>query len=646
MLARLGSGLRSVRLVPGRAVALLRRGVKQERTGHVMWRHPVQWGGNVMSSVPLWVRLGALVALLVIPTLVASSYYLSLTRQQTGLNDLERAGLDVIEPALIAMGAATGGTTPDLADVSRAVGEHPELGVGEAWSQIASGTVDASTDVTRTALVHSLRSFIQLVGDRSHLILDPSLDSYYVITIVVVQLPEGLEVMSDANVSTTSASAAGKVTIQAATLGSLATSIRANQDTALSYTDDAGLTADLGPLATISNDLRTAATALAAVSNNKTATIDAASAGQHVADFAPKGIGALHRIIGARGDALEADARVAYAVIGASLLVALGWAAAVVLVTRTNVRDLLGAMSRLAQRDLTPAPTPMGKDEFGRLGAQLQAARHNLSEAFIALAVQTQRVAAASSQVTSTTEVVDHAAHDTLSLTKETATEVTAVERLLDSVAVSGHSLDTATDDVARGIQLVNDSAQRVYEEIEAAVALADALGRSSQGIAESVEAITAIASQTRLLALNASIEAARAGAAGKGFAVVAAEVETLAGQSRDASAAIGKVAADQHGDIATVVEALQRAQLAVGEAAKAHQTVSAAAVQQRASIEEISGSIESTVQATARITEQASRVASEADGTASTMEGLRNAAGELDAIATSLAEQVGRFRY
>lgn len=611
-------------------------------------RHPARLSARALSAVPMWLRLGALVVLLVIPTVVATSFYLSVTREQTSLNALERAGLDVLEPALVAMGTTLAGDTPDFDAITAAIDAHPELGVADTWAEISSRTVDLNTESGRSSVVLRLHSLIEEVGDRSRLIMDPSLDAHYVIAVVAVQLPEALDVISDAAVPVTSASASGKITIHAATLSSLATGIRDNEATALSYTDDPQLRSDLAPLAAIADDLRAASTTLASMSNNSTndLRLDPSSLGQRVVDFTPTAVAALDRLIVERNTEVNAGARIAAGTVGASLLIALAWAAVVLLATRTNVRDLLGAMSRLAQRDLTAAPVPTGKDEFGRLGAQLQTARQDLADAFAALARQAQRVAGASEQVTATTEVVHGSARDTLSLTQETASEVTDVERLLEGVATSGRSLDSATDDVTRGIELVNESAQRVYSEIEAAVARAEALGQSSQGIAESVDAITAIAAQTRLLALNASIEAARAGDAGKGFAVVAAEVEMLASQSRDASAAIGAVATEQHAEITTVVEALRRAQVAVNASAQAHDAMSAAATQQRASVHEISQSIGGTVDATTRITTQAERVASEADGTATTMRDLRGAAEELDTIARDLATQVNQFRF
>lgn len=610
-------------------------------------RHPVSAGERAMSSVALWLRLSLLVVLLVIPTAVAGGLYFSLSQEQLDFNAKERAGIDVVDVATHQLAVTVAGEQPDLQAIADALARHPELDVADAWAEISTFSGSLDKIESRNALVHRLRVFIGEVTDASNLVLDPALDSYYLMAIAAVELPDTLVALSDASIepSGSSEGRASIYAIQATIISGTSNRIANFGEIAVAHTADAALEDDLSVLMSVSDALRKESVFMTASMQDPVA-IDPADAANAIAKANPTILAALDRVIGARDAELAAKTRWGIGIIGVGLAVALAWAFAVLLVTRSNVRSLLAAMHHLAERDLTNHPVPQGKDEFGRLGRQLSAAREDLSGAFRALAQQTMRVASASAQVTSTTQLVDGAARDTLALTRETAAEVTEVEVLLTDVTRSGRELDGATDDVAQGIQSVNDASQRVYEEITRAVALAGALGRSSQGIADSVDAITAIASQTRLLALNASIEAARAGAAGRGFAVVAAEVETLAGQSRDASAVIGKVAGEQQDEIATVVDALMRAQDAVGDASRAHESVTVAAAQQRGSIATISDSIEGTVAATSRITEQADRVAAEAGGTTRTMDDLRAAADELDSIAKALNNQVGQFRY
>ncbi|MCB2411722.1 methyl-accepting chemotaxis protein, partial [Demequina sp. TTPB684] len=460
-------------------------------------------------------------------------------------------------------------------------------------------------------------------------------------------IPKALVALADASLEPTGTDSAQTSTyaILAAQLGDSAHRITDYRAEVAELTADPLIEDEMAGLASVSNDLQATAVYMSG-SLAYPAAIDPTNAATRISTAVPPVFAGLDRIIGERTDALSEGTRFAITLIVVSLVVALAWAGAVLLLTRKNVGELVRAMSRLSSRDLTPSPVPHGRDEFGRIGRELETARIDLAQAFRTLAEQTERVAGASAQVSATTNVVDSAARDTLELTRQTESEVVGVEKLLGEVSASGESLDSATHEVAQGIDLVNTSSQHVFEEIARAADLAGSLGRSSQGIAQSVEAITAIASQTRLLALNASIEAARAGEAGKGFAVVAGEVETLASQSREASAAIGRVAAEQHDDIETVLDALSRAQAAVSDAARAHESVTVAATQQRGSIVAINDSITGTVQATNRITEQAAKVALEAGGTAHTMDDLRAAAEELDGIARSLSDQVGQFKY
>lgn len=608
---------------------------------------PLSTGERAMSSVALGFRLTLLVVLLVIPTAVAGSYYYGLATAQMSANSRERAGVEVIQPAIVALASLVSEGEANLDDTTAAVSRHPELGADAAWQEVVDGNAAITEPRSLTAQIHRIRAFIDQVGDSSNLVLDPALDSYYVMDVAVIAFPDVLVALHDASLepSGTASEQMSSYAILATTLSESGKNIADFRAKALAHTADTSLDQTLAPLAAVSDDLKTTASKMT-LELREPVAIDPSPAASRIGKVAPDLLQGLDRIIVERNAHLASTMRTSIVAIGASLVVALAWAGSVLTLTRKHVGELLRAMQRLAERDLSPVPVPHGKDEFGRLGRGLAAVRADLSGAFRGLATQAERVAEASAHVTSTTHVVDGSARDTLALTQETEDEVTGVEGLLDLVAASSLELNEATADVSAGIDLVNASAQRVYEEIARAVSLAGALGTSSEGISESVIAITTIASQTRLLALNASIEAARAGSAGKGFAVVAAEVESLASQSREASGAIGKVATSQHADILTVIDALTRAQTAVGEAADAHEGVTRAAGQQLASIRAIGDSVGATVAATARINEQAERVAQEAGGTTRTLEELRAAAADLDSIANALSSQVGQFRY
>lgn len=100
---------------------------------------------------------------------------------------------------------------------------------------------------------------------------------------------------------------------------------------------------------------------------------------------------------------------------------------------------------------------------------------------------------------------------------------------------------------------------QKVTGSVESAAELVDTLGQRSVAVSNLVDVINSIADQTNLLALNAAIEAARAGEQGRGFAVVADEVRSLAGRTREATDQISELARKNHQEVNNVIAAMQQ---------------------------------------------------------------------------------------
>lgn len=613
---------------------------------------------SLAGRVTLVVKLGLLIGLLTVPSVLAGASYISSQNSRVAVTQMEVSGTDVLRPTLQALVdlSMAGAPLPDLTALKEAVDRHPELGLDDQVAAVEAAATGTDAPA-KAALATALNALVVADANASGLVLDTDLDSSYVIDALAFRVAGAFASYQDAyaNYLDTSYSPTGAKTealvkanigTQAALageLGSAASAIHDDVNTSLAATSDGGLKDELTPLIRLSAALNNEATKLTSTLQNPAASSFDGPSTAASAAIAPA-VDGLERLLDTRMATISAGRDRVVGVLVVALVLALAWSAVVWLNTRHSVAVINSAVAALARRDLTPKPLPTGRDEFARIGTGLESARKQLASAFGKLASASGQVAAVATQLSASTHTVDDSAKETLDQSQAAAREIHDVQNMLSTVSDSGGELTEATHEISTTMAQVNNSAQHARLDLDRATDMAAGLGRSSQRISESVAAIVAIASQTRLLALNATIEAARAGEAGRGFAVVAAEVQTLAQQSAAASEAIGQVAQDQHTEITDVIAALERASAAVREAAEAQATVAAATEQQTATLSRVTESITGSALASTRIADQMSRVETVASGTAGTVGQLRQAAEDFDTVARSLSDQVGAF--
>src|SRR6201999_1928012 len=161
-------------------------------------------------------------------------------------------------------------------------------------------------------------------------------------------------------------------------------------------------------------------------------------------------------------------------------------------------------------------------------------------------------------------------------------TVASATEELSSSISEIGRQVAESTKVVAQAVEEANHTKTMVR-------GLDEAAGR----IGKVVALITDIAEQTNLLALNATIEAARAGEAGKGFAVVASEVKNLAAQTAKATEEISNQIAGVQGATKSSVSAIEGIFTTIGQINEISTTIAAAIEEQTAATAEISRNVE-----------------------------------------------------
>ncbi|MEE4270049.1 MAG: methyl-accepting chemotaxis protein [Thermoanaerobaculales bacterium] len=229
---------------------------------------------------------------------------------------------------------------------------------------------------------------------------------------------------------------------------------------------------------------------------------------------------------------------------------------------------------------------------------------------------------------------------------ESTAAEAGGVSSAVDRVSEHVQSVAAAVEELSYGVreiaQLAREAAgvaNNAVEEAESAHRIIAQLASSSNEIGSVIETISSVADQTRLLALNASIEAARAGSAGRGFAVVASEVKSLADETAGASGEVGSQITAIQTDARAVVEAIDRIGGIITRINELQTTIAGAVEEQTATTAEISRSMTDAAQGGGEISRRIAAVAGAAGETSSGAVSVERAASEL----TRLAEELGR---
>ncbi|UFQ97939.1 methyl-accepting chemotaxis protein [Pseudomonas wenzhouensis] len=321
--------------------------------------------------------------------------------------------------------------------------------------------------------------------------------------------------------------------------------------------------------------------------------------------------------------------------------------------------DLVRQAQALGAGDLGARMAQSSDDEIGELARSF----NHMGEA---LAAMVAGIRSAARDVSARSQALSTLSHDAYQGIDQQSGEISSMAGAVEEFSATSQNI---ADNMRNTERLASANAQQtrigrtsmdqasealvqIAEALEQTSTVINGLGQRSQEIGGIVSVITAIADQTNLLALNAAIEAARAGEQGRGFAVVADEVRNLAGRTREAtneiSAMIGSIQSETGSAIATMEQGRQLMQDGLERNAKVASALAQISEQSDAAGEQFAAITTATSEQSSTATVLSANLQSIAQANGEQRQVVANlgdTARELDHLASQLRQEVERFR-
>jgi methyl-accepting chemotaxis protein len=662
----------------------------------------------MLSRLSIRARLVGISILFLVPIALQVYLFVEQSRKDITFSDKEVAGVGYLRsawPVLHTLAAAVSDpslrpaanlqSAPKLETASRTY--DGQMGSGEAsrelgkalaaigWPHQAIGAGDKAD-----AAIAAARALINKIGDASNLILDPDLDSYYVMDIALLRMPE---VLDQARILMTLSATykarkalnddeKAQIPIRAGQFAAAVDGIASSLESAYKANGDGktkpALSADAARFAKAAADYLAAINAAAVVlRDDDRSKLDLTGLKRlsdgvfEVADkFWSASANELERLLVARIDGFKAKLWIALAITLAATLLALLFAWSLSRSIIHAIRGLVAGVGELTERDMNAAvPHADGRDEIGDVARAIAKFRdHTIGELTSANSTEraeairrTQRealagiaevvrgsVATIASRLMQSAQVMRSSTSTVTANAKRTRDQITSVVEDLNATAGNIKLVTGAVHELANSIGEISSQATQVTQVTDDATLRsaeaekrAQGLAANTQQIGEIAGLIASIADQTNLLALNATIEAARAGEAGRGFAVVAQEVKALATQTGKATEEIDRQVTAIREASGHMIKSVHEITQTIANINGITTSIAGAVEQQNAATSQISESLERASIGTEHVTAAVSEIPRTAAETGNVAERLDTLARDLATDADGLQRSV-----